>query len=76
MYIITPPQFLLRFFTSMFKYPGKGNLEVSSSSSKRVSVRHLTLGSDSSPYIKDYIFINLLLIERIFKCKTDFIWVS
>ena len=36
----------------------------------------MTLGSDSSPYIKDSNSSGLFPIERMFKCKIDIIWAS
>ena len=36
----------------------------------------MTLGSDSSPYIKDSNSSSFFLIERMFKCKIDIIWVG
>ena len=36
----------------------------------------MTLGSDSSPYIKDSNSSSLFLIERMFKWKIDNIWVG
>ena len=76
-WIITPPPpYLVRFFISMFEYPGKQKLEVSSTSSKCVSVRHMTLGSDLNPYKKDSKSRTLFLIEWIFIRKKDIIWVG
>ena len=36
----------------------------------------MSLGSDSSPYTKDSNSSSLFLIERMFKCKIDTIWVG